>query len=92
MLWKPRSLSAVYFGSLVFWHLVKISAQRSCLNERTAREVQSSFGHILDLFFVERAGESLLCFGLCLTNCDGFNLFLYDTDLHVDLSALDSIQ
>lgn len=45
------------------------------------------------VFCRKSGGESAVShFGLCLTNCDGFNLFLCDTDLHVDLSALDSMQ
>lgn len=45
------------------------------------------------VFCRKSGGESAVShFGLCLMNYDGFNLFLYDTDLHVDLSALDSIQ
>lgn len=45
----------------------------------------------MDMLSDGRAGESLVCPVLGLPD-DGFNLFLCDTDPHVDLSALHSTE
>lgn len=45
LLWKPSSLSTVYFGSLVFWHSLKVNAEGEPLNKRTAWEMCCWFGY-----------------------------------------------
>lgn len=64
------------------------------LNDRSAWEICSWFGHILDLLSLGRGGRvgasGFAHFWPCLMNHDGFNLFLFDP--HVDLCALHTKQ
>lgn len=65
LLWKPSSLSTVYFGRLVFWHSLKVNAEGEPLNKRTTWEMYCWFGYFGRAFSRrERERLALPTFGL----------------------------
>lgn len=64
-----------------------------CRGEPLHESTTERYALDLDMISIGRTGESLVfpILGLQM-KYDGFNLFLYEMDVHVDLSALDRVQ